>query len=154
MWPRRDSELRIVLGPPPNFGAIDHAFKVAGKPILFAYGETIFNPMGIAVSPALIAHERVHGARQTALSGGAEAWWQRYIADPAYRLAEETPAHQAEYRHWLDHEDSARPVKGYRSLAEFHLVHIAKRLASPLYGGLIGLEAAKKLIRDGQGAAR
>jgi hypothetical protein len=29
---------------PPNYAAINRAFKVRGKPIIFCYGSTIYNP--------------------------------------------------------------------------------------------------------------
>ncbi len=150
---------RIIKAPPPNFEAIAAKFDIRGKPIYFAYGDTIFNPAGVDLPPSIIAHEKVHLARQ---HGDPVAWWERYIASREFRLAEELPAHQAEYRYWLDKPDSMKPIKGFRSMADYHLLYIAKRLSSPLYGGLqspegglLGLAEAKRMIRDGStGTAR
>jgi hypothetical protein len=115
---------------PPNYRAINEKFNVRGKPILFAFGDLIYNPGRIKVPPQLIAHEQVHSARQ---GGNPFEWWARYIDDPQFRLAEEIPAHAAEYRHLL-------------ARGQDRIVHIAGRLSSPLYGGLVDLQEAKRLI--------
>ncbi len=110
---------------PPNYPAINRAFNVRGKPILFAYG-AIYNPSRIKIPDHLMAHEAVHIARQ---GDDPAAWWERYIGDRQFRLDEEIAAHQAECRH-------------SPHLAE----DIAQRLASPLYGSLIGLAEARQLL--------
>ena len=56
--------MRVVVGLPPLFGEIDAAFDVRGKAIIFAWGDTIFDPNGGGVPPELLAHEAVHGERQ------------------------------------------------------------------------------------------
>lgn len=135
--------MKILKAFPPNYRAINGAFNVRGRDVMFAYGGTIYNPMGTPVSPALMAHEAVHGERQGAAPAG---WWERYIADPKFRLDEEVPAHRAEYRWHRDHFGAANPVKGFRSALEFHHYEIARRLAGPLYGSLISLADAKALV--------
>jgi hypothetical protein len=113
---------------PPNYAAINRAFKVRGKPVIFCYGDTIYNPGRIKVPPRLHAHEEVH-SRHQAMFGDPEVWWQRYIADPEFRLFEEIPAHRAEYR-----------------VAPELLEEIATRLCSPLYGSLVDFEKARALV--------
>lgn len=136
---------RVLTTLPPNFKEINAAFNVRGKPVIFAYGDTIHNPGGIKLAPHLMAHEKVHLSRQ---DGAPAAWWRRYIADPEFRLAEEIPAHAAEYRHFR-----ATIPAGAR-LADI-LQTIAHRLASPLYGSMVGIDEAKRLIAHGEeGAAR
>ncbi len=143
---------KIITGVPPNFEAIADKFDVRGKPIYFAYDNCIYNPCGIHIAPAILEHEKVHLKRQ---GGDPAGWWEIYLAEPKFRLAEELPAHQAEFLWWLEHKDAAVPIKGFRSLADYQLLHIAKRLSSPLYGSLIGIVDAKRLIRNGEtGAAR
>jgi hypothetical protein len=119
---------------PPNYRKINDKFRVRGKPIIFAYGSTIYNPGRITIPPQLIAHEEVHMVRQ---GGNPEAWWDRYINDPEFRLAEEIPAHVAEYR-----------ALAYRYDADKQLDRIAQRLASPLYGSMIPQDKARKVILD------
>ena len=130
--------MRIVKACPPLIEEIDAAFKVRGKPVAYAWGETIFNP---EILPEIVAHEKVHGKRQGA---AIEEWWRRYIADPEFRLAEEMPAHLAEYNamcalyraSWV----SARAMR------RTYAAHIARKLSAPLYGGLIKFEDARQLM--------
>lgn len=116
--------MRIVHDYPPLYDAIDAAFglelrKDVFRPI-FAWGSSIYNPHHVKIPPALIAHESVHGRRQ---GGDIVGWWRRYIDDQKFRLAEEIPAHVAEYR---------ALARGPKDRAA--LVFVAKRMASPLYG--------------------
>lgn len=127
--------MRVVVARPPLFAEIDAVFYVAGKPVIFAWGDVIYNPQGGPIGPELQAHEAVHGKRQGA---DVEGWWRRYIADPEFRLAEEIPAHEAEYRAYSD-----KP----RNVRRQALHHIASRLASPLYGRLIRYDDARRLIK-------
>jgi hypothetical protein len=134
--------MKVVKAFPPNYRAINDAFNVRGKNVIFCYGDRIYNPAGIMVGQDLVAHESVHSERQKAYAGGVESWWQHYIADPAFRLAEEIPAHQAEFQYWTRQPGADRPVKGFRSGAEFHRLQIAQRLAGTLYGRLLRLSEA------------
>jgi hypothetical protein len=129
--------MRIVTGRPPNYAAIAAAFQITGRSgLLFAYGDTIYNQDGIRIPPCLIEHERVHLARQC---GIPEAWWERYIADPAFRLAEEIPAHRAE---WITFCQGPTT----RKLRRAAFAMIAGRLSSPIYGSLISVAKAREVI--------
>lgn len=133
--------MRVVRAFPPLIEEIDAAFNVRGKAILFAWGDTIFNPAGVDVPPELVVHEQVHGDRQ---GSEIESWWRRYIGDAEFRLAEELPAHVAEFRKLCEIHaprwHSARAMR--RTLA----AHVARKISSPLYGGLITTDAAKRAI--------
>jgi hypothetical protein len=118
---------------PPNYAAINKAFKVRGKRIWFCYRDTIYNPSRTPVPPEIMVHEQVHSGQQ---GNDPAGWWQRYIDDPAYRLAMEIPAHWAECRHLVDHGMPAERVISW----------VARRLASPLYGGLITFEDACRAL--------
>lgn len=118
---------------PPNYAAINRAFKVRGKPVIFCYGDTIYNPGRIKVPPQLLVHEAVHSRRQGADPAG---WWERYIEDPQFRLEEEIPAHQAEFADLCD--------RGVATPEAWNA--IVGRLASPLYGQLIDVVTARSLI--------
>lgn len=139
--------MRIVSAWPPNIEAIRAAFPIEGSDdVIFSYGELVYSPNSQTIHPALQAHERVHCTRQLSRLGGVEEWWRDYIADPAFRLAEEIPAHRAEYIWWAARPGADRPIDGFRSARLYHLNKIAVRLSSPLYGRLINLSAAKKAI--------
>ena len=146
----------IVHDRPPLWDLIDKTFHVAGKPILFAWGERIYNPEGVDVPKQLHAHEELHGERQLNHKGmrpeheiesgqesldPVEAWWRRYIRLPEFRLAEEIPAHRAEYLAICKrHAD-----RNYRARA---LSMIAMKLAAPLYGNLVTPAQARTLILE------
>lgn len=135
--------MTIIKDRPPLYAEIDAAFGVAGKPVIFSWGELIYNPTGLKVSRELVAHEAIHGARQGTRDQEIEAWWRRYIKDPAFRADEEIPAHHAEYRAFCKrHGDQGARGKFFRS--------IAARLASPLYGTLFTQAEAELAVLTGR----
>jgi len=126
---------RIVIGVPPIFEEIVHAFPFARSPnVVFSWGDIIYSRI-TDLHPAILAHEAIHGERQVDVLG----WWAQYIVDPAFRLAEETPAHVAEYAYHKAH--------GNRHERRAYLDLIAKRLASPLYGSMTTRSHAETLLR-------
>lgn len=128
--------MQVVHDVPPMFDEIDAAFDVAGKDVLFAWGDRIYYPAGKPVPAELVAHEEVHSQRQ---GDDPAAWWRRYIADPAFRLAEEIPAHQAEFAAYCrGHTD-----RNHRAV-RLHL--LAQRLASTLYGSMISYPEARSKV--------
>lgn len=112
--------------------------------ILYAWGRTIYASNGAVCGPEKVAHEAVHMIRQGSDVWG---WWRRYIADAKFRLAEEIPAHVAEYI-FLCESQSGRAARR-RALSQ-----LAVALASPLYGRLLTVEKAKSVILDGASAAK
>lgn len=131
----------IVIAKPPMFDEIAAAFHLARMPgVIFSWGEAIiFNPSGVHISPALLAHEAVHGARQGLNDAGIRHWWETYIADPEFRLREEMPAHRAEYA----------AIKGLvkdRNERVRELHHIVNKLCGPLYGKMISRQDAFRAV--------
>jgi hypothetical protein len=113
---------------PPNFEQILAAFPDADKPgVIFAFGNTIHNPSGGIIPPALLAHEAVHQQRQ--LLRGAEhgpaAWWADYCAFADFRYREELLAHVAEYKAQEHGLDGNRRAKLF--------MNTVARLVAPLY---------------------
>lgn len=139
--------MRVVQAEPPLIEEIDAAFKVRGKPVLFAWGDTIFNPLGVSIPPELMAHEAVHGLRQALCPGGAESWWRRYIAEPEFRLLEEIPAHVDEFVSLC--AQYRKNWRSERNMRRTYASHVARRLAAPLYGRLISFADAKKALMAG-----
>lgn len=134
--------MKIIHAHPPMFDEIDAVFKVRGKKgVVFTWGDAIYVPDGSYVSPSLRAHEGVHYSRQTNDTAKIEAWWKKYIVDPAFRLAEELPAHRAEYRQFCsEHRD-------FNERNRF-LHAIAGRLSGPLYQGLLHPAQARRKIAE------
>lgn len=88
--------MNIVIAYPPNIAEIRTRFRLPpGAGIIFAYGDTIYNPDGISISPFLLAHEQTHQRQQGCDPAG---WWHRYLADLPWRLDQELEAHRVEYR--------------------------------------------------------
>jgi len=114
----------IIIDRPPNFEQIQAAFPKAVNPgVLFAYDGNIYNPSGIAVPPALVAHESMHLERQVKF--GAQRWWDHYLVNPEFRYHEELLAHAAEFR--------VQRARGDRNLGARLLLSTALRLVAPLY---------------------
>lgn len=128
---------QIIPENPPLFDELDAAFKIAGKSVIFAFGDRVYNPQRIAMTVPLMAHEAVHGQRQ---GSDIMGWWRRYIADPEFRLAEEIPAHRAELVEML------RLTTNRVERRQIILV-VALKLCSPLYGKLITLDKAKRALK-------
>lgn len=130
-------ETVVLRERPPNFDKILAAFPGASAPgVIFAYGGFIYAPGDVGVSLELRAHERVHLLRQ---GYEQDAWWDRYIAEPQFRLEEEILAHRAEYREFARRH-------GNPTRCAIALQDIAAKLASPLYGALVTLADARKEI--------
>lgn len=128
---------------PPNYAAIQKAFNVRGKKVWFCYGSTIHNPSRTPIPPAIMCHEKVHSAQQR---GDPGDWWDRYIASAKFRLSQEIPAHRAEYDHYRTHLLEGRELAAT-------LDAIAQRLASPLYGNLIEVADARRIIGAWHGSS-
>jgi hypothetical protein len=137
---RAGARVKIIVDRPPNYAAIVAAFPfVATHPaVYFCWGSAIYSPSGHPLTPSLIAHEEVHSKQQ---DGRPQDWWDKYLVDPKFRFDQELEAHRIEYQ-WF----GAEP----RNRRRIHLRGIARRLASPLYGGLTTVHQAKRLIsREG-----
>lgn len=135
--PLRVDELKVVDDYPPIYDKIKAVFPVKAG-VIYSWGRTVYAPGSKGtIPPELMRHELVHGQRQL---NDIEGWWEQYLHDPEFRLQEEIPAHQAEYRYILEY--------GNRNQKRVMLKEISKRLASPLYGNMITPKDAKKIIQD------
>jgi hypothetical protein len=114
----------IIHDRPPNFEQILASFpKADGPGILFAHGTNIYNPSGLVVPPALIAHEEVHLYRQR--DAGPTRWWGQYLTDTDFRYNEELLAHVAEFK--------TLKIGNDRNAGAALLMRTAMRLIAPLY---------------------
>ncbi len=145
--------MKVIKAFPPNWIEIAKVFPVKGVPgILYAYGDRIYNPSGVKITPWIMAHESIHGEQQKDMSSylsyanQVENWWEKYLLDPGFRLAQELPAHRAE---WLEYKHVMH-VMG--DVSNGYLDLIAKRLSSPLYGNLLSYDEAKERILNGSGS--
>ena len=132
------SHLEIRDEWPPNIEAIRAVLPVSEGNI-FAWAPIIYNPGGGELSEALIGHEKVHFAQQ---GGNPAKWWRKFLKDPEFRLSQELEAHREEYRVfcWFNRDRNAQAR---------YLLHVAKRLAKPMYGGIITVTEAREQIKRG-----
>lgn len=129
--------MNIISDYPPNYSEIVAVFPTAKqRGVIFTYGDTLYNPSRVSISESLMAHEVVHSIRH---GTDPKSWWDKYLVDPKFRLKEEALAHQVEYRRAS--QDASRPIRRQA------LAQIAKRLCSPLYGGLLSYDEAKKMVQ-------
>ena len=128
--------MRISKEYPPNYTAIKEAFPESTGKACFCFGDTVYNPFGINITPDIMEHEEVHSIRQ---GNFPEDWWKYYIADPEWRLNEEYMAFGAQYRFMKN----ILPVSKQR-----HLLHgMARALTGPIYGALVTVPQAEAQIR-------
>jgi hypothetical protein len=138
--------MKVIVSRPPMFDEIDRVFQVAGKPVIFSWGDRIYNPEQIVITPELMAHEKVHGERQRAMHPdieiGVVMWWAKYLVDKAFRLEEELPAHRKEYFRFTARHSNPKARRRYLSM-------VAERLASALYGEMVAPAVAERAILRG-----
>ena len=114
----------IIIDRPPNFEQIKAAFpKADGPGVLFAFDGNVYNPSGVTIPPALLAHEEVHLLRQR--DAGPNMWWDRYLDDSEFRYNEELLAHVAEFK--------MQRISKDRNFGARLLTATALRLVAPLY---------------------
>lgn len=126
----------VLYERPPLWEEIDKKFSVANKPVVFSWGDRLYNPLGGYLQPWLLAHEAFHGSRQK----DPEVWWRQYLTDDRFRLNEELPAHRIEYQEFCRHQLDRNVRSRF-----FH--ETARRLASDLYGNLISPSQALRALR-------
>ena len=134
------NDVTILAELPPNIDQIRKAFRLSGREI-FAWDGVIYAPASRGLPPHLIEHEKIHFRQQREV-GGPQAWWNRYVEDPRWRLEQEMEATIVEYRVY----STTHGRKQRRAFLDV----LAKRLSSPMYGGMITTKAAKARIKKAQ----
>ena len=115
----------IKLEIPPMYEEIDKAFNIKGKPVIFTWGNFIYNPEKVKVTRELYLHEEVHSEQQKGTELDIALWWGEYIKNPQFRLDMELPAHRAEYGAYFKRHGGQRARTNY-------LIFVAQRLSSAL----------------------
>src|SRR3990167_643081 len=121
---------------PPNIDEIRKFFTLK-KGIVFSYYPDIYSPDNIILSSALIAHEIIHLAQQKEY--GVEKWWIRYCEDKAFRLSQEIPAYQIQFKSIIIKDRNKRFN---------YAVELAKDLSGETYGNMINFNEALDAIKN------
>jgi hypothetical protein len=131
--------MKIVFERPPIWDKAIAQFKFhPSRQIVFAYGDTLYNPNQAGVSPDLMTHEEVHGVQQRH-HGGPEAWWDMYLADPKFREAQELEAYGAQARY-------LKQLMGNKKKLALRLDKLAQDMSSEMYGNVIDYPLAVQMI--------
>lgn len=129
--------MKIIKDYPPNIDRIREMFPLSGNEI-FAYGDVVYVPSGMPLTPELEEHEQTHINQQ---NGQPDVWWEKYFTDPQFRLDQELEAHRAEYKKFCSLNKDKNQQAKFLNL-------IALRLASPMYGSIITSKQAIKKIKS------
>ncbi len=132
--------MRIVEDFPPNFSLIKAALPLAGRGHTYCYGNTIYNPSGKKMPIDMQFHELIH-MKQQETHGDIDLWWNQYLTDPAYRLAQEIEAYGLQYKYCKTR------FKAPNSFFKWMKENMATALSGPEYGSLIGYSEAESTIR-------
>lgn len=127
--------MKVLNINPPNFEKIAAKFTLKGLEV-FTYGDTIYNPGNGIITSDLEAHEAVHMKEQ---GEAPAAWWEKYLIDPQFRLNQELKAYREQRRVYMQGPHTRNDI----ALFTYKL---ARDLASPMYGNLLSVLEAHKLI--------
>lgn len=137
----------VIYDTPPVWDSVCRAFGVIPQTAVFTYGESIYNPSGGFMPDHIIVHEKIHIEQQKREGMTAALWWGKFLRDPAFRLDQESEAYAAQYRF------VCTKVKDRNARSNF-LMNIARTMGGIMYGNMIGIHEASKLIRERSGVPR
>ncbi len=145
--------MEIIKDYPPNYALICSVLK-PNREAVFAYGNRIYNPSGRDIAPDIEHHEEVHMRQQ---GDNPDAWYARYVTEPAFRLSQELEAYGEQYIFARNHIEQAAAdadkegkvlAAGKTQLLEWALEGMAMALSGQEYGNLISYGAARSKIRN------
>jgi hypothetical protein len=130
--------MKVAVGFPPNIKEIRRALNPHGDTV-FTYGDTLFIPRLGTISTDLFAHEMTHTRQQ---GKNPKAWWKKYLSDAQFRLSQEAEAYHNQYKLFVEqHKD--------RNICAKFLLLIATALSGRMYGNMVNISDAMKLIKEG-----
>lgn len=124
---------------PPNYEAIAKTLN-PNENTVFTYGNTLYAPNitdDKQIEDHLWIHEETHEKQQI----NPQKWWNRYIAEPEFRMDQELEAYGNQYAFVCKKNLNAKIKKGF-------LERIASDLCSSLYGNLLTQAEAESKIRN------
>lgn len=107
------------------------------KGVVFAVNDKIYTNSDL--SDDLLRHEYTHLHRQQEI--GYKKWWKQYFEDQNFRLKEELIAYQNQYKWVLDNVTNIDAI-------HYYLVRMAEDLSGSMYGEIVDMPTAMKLIRQ------
>ena len=132
----KPTEDLVIHKPPLIYFKLKKQFKVNwDNGIIITYFPHIYYKWNL--NDAKYVHESVHLRQQSEM--GVELWWDKYCADPQFRLSQEVEAYKAEVEFIRTTVSDTR--ERFKMIRE-----IAKELAGPIYGHIIKVEDAIQLF--------
>ncbi len=132
---------KISTEKPPVWENARAVFRINPDTVIFAYGDTIYNPGNVNIPDDIIAHEMVHLGQQKNNRDEARLWWGKYMRDPAFRLSQEVEAYGKQYWYICTKKTKNKQMR-FNVLKRY-----AEILSGPLYANIVGLQKAMELIR-------
>lgn len=126
---------------PPNYQDIVNALGTPPEHAIFCYGGTIYNPSGKEVTKDFEIHEETHSKQQ---GDAPDLWWEKYLSNPDFRLAQEIEAYGEQYIFACKLIDE---IQGGSKMKKWMLGSMAKALSGVEYGGIIDYSKAETAIR-------
>ncbi len=123
---------------PPNMARILSTFPSLPETVVFAYGDSIYNPHNMPLTEPLRIHELTHLAQQ---GNDPDGWWDNYIASSSFRLRQEVEAYSNEYNCYRTNQKD-------RNRSARYLHDCARRLSAGMYGSIISHSEAMKSIKQ------
>lgn len=108
--------MHVKPGLPPNIEQIRAKIGDIPSNFVFTYGDTIYLQANEKLPEHLEIHESVHAIQQ---GHNPKEWWDKYLADPLFRLEQELEAYRTQYK-WV--KQRGTPSK-YNSQVLFLLAH-------------------------------
>ena len=132
-------EVKISHTIPPIYEELHNRFGVEWENgIIIAWDNKIHCSEDFPLAPQKIIHESKHLERQNEI--GNDAWWRLYLESEQFRRNEEMIAYLAEANF------IKKNIKN-REISFFAIRDIAKSFSSDVYGNIISLEDALKILR-------
>lgn len=136
------TQMKIKEENPPNFIEIIRVFgDLSKKKPCFCYGDVIYNPYRVEITPDLEIHEDTHRIQQGNLP---DIWWEQYLSDTNFRLSQEIEAYAKQYQFACKLVDE---IRGGAKMKKAILESIAKSLSGEMYGSIITYSQAETAIR-------
>lgn len=136
--------VKISTDKPPVWDNARALFKFNPNTVLFAYGDTIYNPGAVNLEKAhdIIVHEMVHIGQQMNSREDAALWWGKYMRDKDFRLSQEVEAYGKQY-HYICTRMTQNKQLRFNALKAFATI-----LSGPMYGNMVDFHEGMKLIKQ------
>lgn len=129
--------MRVVVEQPPFADALGKIFRLP-EGTLCTFGDIIYNPSNNPIDMPTMFHETVHSIQQ---GSNPQKWWERYLKDAAFRIGEEVPAYQIQYK------EAGNFIKDRNELFKY-LMRLAKDLSGEQYGNMMTVQGAVDAIKS------